>query len=172
MGVSSEEIKKRFFPLASGAYFQHVLDRLSGRGEVETANGKLRKKGHEASLNDEQESIRRRLLSELEAGAWNPPSLPDLCQRLNHADRQIRDVYFYLLDSGEIVRVSEDVVLPVQRLAEIKKRLAERYPPGSAFSVGDFKDLFGISRKFAIPYLEFLDGERITQRVGDQRILK
>jgi selenocysteine-specific elongation factor len=49
--------------------------------------------------------------------------------------------------------------------------LTNSFPSGNTFSVPEFKDLFKISRKYAIPFLEYLDRERVTRRTGDKRVV-
>jgi selenocysteine-specific elongation factor len=67
------------------------------------------------------------------------------------------------------VRVSEDLIFHASALDQLRALLASR--KGARFSVGEFKDWTGVSRKYAIPLLEFLDRERITRREGDSRIV-
>lgn len=171
-GASSEEIKKRFFVRATASFFQFVMEALAQEGLVRIGAGKVGLVGREVKLDDRQQQLRRKILETIADSNWNPPSLAELCRQLPHPEKQVRDLYFFLLEQGELVRITESVVLPANRLEELRLRLKKRFPKGEAFSVADFKDLFGISRKYAIPYLEFLDRNRITQRVGDQRILK
>ncbi len=171
-GASSEEIKKRFFNRATATFFQFVMESLAQEKLLRIAAGKVGLVGREVQLDSAQQEVGAEILKAVSQSGWNPPSLAELCQQLPHPEKQVRDLYFFLLEQGELVRVTESVVLPAGRLEELKQKLQQRFTGGQAFSVADFKDLFGISRKYAIPYLEFLDRNRITQRVGDQRILK
>jgi selenocysteine-specific elongation factor len=57
------------------------------------------------------------------------------------------------------------------RLAELVKEVRARWPPGSRLDVGGFKELTGLTRKFVIPLLEYLDRQRVTRRAGAERFV-
>jgi selenocysteine-specific elongation factor len=73
------------------------------------------------------------------------------------------------LKNHRLVRVSEDLVYHATALDELRSVLRARQ--GQSFSVADFKDWTGVSRKYAIPLLEFLDREKVTRRQGEARIV-
>jgi selenocysteine-specific elongation factor len=79
-----------------------------------------------------------------------------------------------LIDSGVLVRVQGDLFFHRSALDQLIKNLREyaaRHEPERMIDVATFKDLAGISRKYAIPLLEYLDRERITRRAGDRRVI-
>ncbi len=100
-----------------------------------------------------------------------PPTLNELLREVPYEPALVRDVYFFLLQQGELVRVSENIVLSPDRITFLTTQLKESFPSGHTFTVPEFKDLFRISRKYAIPFLEFLDRKRITRRMGDKRVV-
>jgi selenocysteine-specific elongation factor len=71
---------------------------------------------------------------------------------------------------GELRRVG-DALVHAGALDLLKAQVRERWPPGSRVDVGAFKDLTGLSRKFTIPLLEYLDRERVTRRAGNDRLV-
>ena len=78
--------------------------------------------------------------------------------------------YLHILaDRGSIVRISADGAMDAERYRELLGKIRERLGGGGALSVGDFKEMFGFSRKFAVPILEHLDREGFTRRDGDVR---
>ncbi len=84
-----------------------------------------------------------------------------------------RKIFQLLLNSGEIVKVSEDFYFTKQaidRLIQNVKEFAAR-TTDRLIDVAKFKDIAGISRKYAIPLLEYFDRERITRRAGDKRLV-
>ncbi len=171
-GAQREEVKERFLRNASGTYFQHFLESLQMQGLICSKSDKVRLASHRVQLDESQQEIRRGILQLIGDGGLNPPSLDDLLARLAKPSDQVRDVFYYLLDAGELARITDGIVLTSQGLEEMIARLRQRFASGDAFSVADFKDLLGVSRKYAIPYLEYLDRQRITQRQGDRRVLK
>ena len=75
----------------------------------------------------------------------------------------------YLLREGRLVRIKEDIVLHAEVLERFVDALRSQFPRGRQFSVAEFKDWAGVTRKHAIPLLEHLDSLHITRRVGDAR---
>ena len=74
-----------------------------------------------------------------------------------------------LINSGELVRVS-DLVFHRSALDGLRETLRKfKAEHGAKLDVGTFKDLIGVSRKYAIPLLEYLDQQRVTRRAGDAR---
>jgi selenocysteine-specific elongation factor len=69
------------------------------------------------------------------------------------------------------VKISDDLVFHREALAELRRRVAEHKSRSPKMDVAAFKELAGVSRKYAIPLLEWLDRERVTRREGDLRVI-
>lgn len=80
-----------------------------------------------------------------------------------------RSLLQILLRQKRLIRVTDDLVFHATAIQELRGRVMER--KGRRFSVPEFKDWTGVSRKYAIPLLEYLDRERVTRREGDQRVV-
>jgi selenocysteine-specific elongation factor len=77
-----------------------------------------------------------------------------------------------LLRDKSLVRVSPELIFHHRALTGLKEQLAKyKKAKGERISVPGFKDLTGITRKYAIPLLEYLDRERVTRRAGDERVI-
>jgi selenocysteine-specific elongation factor len=76
-----------------------------------------------------------------------------------------------LLRDKVLVKVSEDLVFHRMALEDLRRRMGELKAKSSRIDVGRFKELTGVTRKYAIPLLEYLDRERVTRRVGDERVI-
>jgi selenocysteine-specific elongation factor len=88
--------------------------------------------------------------------------------------QQAKKLFQLLLNSGRIVRVANDMYMHQQAIAELVKKLhgfAEQNGPERLIDVPAFKELAGVSRKYAIPLLEYFDRERVTRRAGDKRLI-
>jgi selenocysteine-specific elongation factor len=68
-----------------------------------------------------------------------------------------------------LTKVSDELVFHRTALDDLRKRVAEHKAKSATIDVATFKELIGVSRKYAIPLLEYLDRERVTKRVGDSR---
>jgi len=71
-----------------------------------------------------------------------------------------------------LVRVTHELIFHRDALAQLRERLASyKKTKGDRISVPVFKDLTGVTRKYAIPLLEYLDRERVTRRAADERVI-
>ena len=171
-GVSREEVKKRFFSTATSTYFQFVIQILEDENRVRSGTTTLSSHGQKVSLGPEQEQMKQEILGSIDRTFPELPSLKELIQSSSHPPAEVKAVFYYLLEAGELIRISERLVATASQIAGLKKELSQRFGRGIPFTVPEFKDIFKISRKYAIPFLEYLDRERVTQRVGDRRILR
>jgi selenocysteine-specific elongation factor len=106
----------------------------------------------------------------LQAG-WHPPSLSEIPALASVDPAETRKICTWMLKEKILVRVAEDILYLRSTIEEMKSRIHERYQPGGRFGVTEFKELFDLTRKHAIPLLEYLDRERFTRRQGNERIL-
>jgi selenocysteine-specific elongation factor len=98
------------------------------------------------------------------------PSVPELALRLNLKEADLRRLVTALQRDQTIVRMgSDDLFIHSDALQELAGRLAPLR--GSLMEVARFKELTGLSRKYAIPLLEYLDRQRITRKQGDHRLV-
>src|SRR6185437_7888227 len=94
---------------------------------------------------------------------------PDVLAKSGIEAGRARSVLQILLKSRRLIRIGEDLIYHSSVIEELRGLLASHR--GARFSVADFKNWTGVSRKYAIPLLEFFDRERITRREGDSRIV-
>jgi selenocysteine-specific elongation factor len=76
-----------------------------------------------------------------------------------------------LLRDRVLVKLADELVFHQSALQELRRLVAQQKARSPKIDVGQFKDLLGVTRKYAIPLLEYLDRERVTRRVGDERII-
>ncbi len=114
-----------------------------------------------AGLTDRQEADLAAAIQQLESAGYNVPKLTEL-----GLDRELLHI---ALREERIVRVSDDLVFLPTQLTAIQAKLGGLSSP---FGVGDFKDLIGVSRKYAVPLLEYFDASGVTRRVGNDRVLR
>ena len=113
-------------------------------------------------------------LAALVAGQFLPPTVQELAKKLALDEASLNDVLFRKARTGEIRRVTDDRFYPrvtLAALANIAAGLAQAAPTAT-FTAAQFRDATGIGRTLAIKVLEFLDGARVTQRVGDSRRIR
>jgi selenocysteine-specific elongation factor len=165
-GLAKEELRSR--ELGDAPAF--LLDALLARTKDIVAEGEIiRLASHRLVLKrDEEEAVARIETLFREAGLAVPSTSEVLAKSGVEAARA-RSLLQVLLRDRRLMRVGEDLVFHATALETLRKMLAAR--KGQRFSVAEFKDWTGVSRKYAIPLLELLDRERVTRREGDARIV-
>ncbi len=172
-GLGREELRERIFAKLSPEIFRAVIAQLSERNEVVAEKDLLRLATHRVALSTDEQAAKDHLAAIYLQAALQPISLEEALQQAapNFGIDAARAQRFaqMLINSGELVRVGE-LVFHQQALADLRATL-QRYKAehGTRIDVGVFKDLTGVSRKYAIPLLEYLDRQRVTRRFGDAR---
>ena len=99
------------------------------------------------------------------------PSATEVLGKLGLDRTRAQKILQILLRERVLLRVTDDLIFHHTALVNLKALLAAQKSKSDRLSVPLFKELTGISRKYAIPLLEFLDRERITRRAGDDRVI-
>jgi selenocysteine-specific elongation factor len=100
------------------------------------------------------------------------PPVKEVLARLAVEARRAEKLLQILLREKILVRVSPELIFHRQAMADLKEKLANhKRAKGERISVPVFKELTGVTRKYAIPLLEYLDRERVTRRAGDERVI-
>jgi len=161
IGISREELRGR----AGGAderVFSHLLGTLEAEGTVRSERDKVRLASHSVRLSPEQQKVVDLIEAEFRAAGAAPPTPEDSESEL-----------FQLLVAGRrLIRVKEGLYFHAEALKQIEEKLVTLLRAKKDIGPADIKDLLGISRKYAIPLLEYFDGQRVTQRVGERRVLR
>jgi len=99
------------------------------------------------------------------------PALQEVLSGLRIDRVRAQKIVSLLLREKQLIKVSEDLVFHRDALENLRRNLVEYKNRSTKIDVAGFKDLTGVSRKYAIPLLEYLDRERVTRRVGDERVI-
>ncbi len=124
---------------------------------------------HKAQFSDNDARVLAKIEGAFRQAGFQPPSPKEA---LNYADtdsKQARALLETLVKRKTLVRISEDLIFHADAIAHLRKWLAAHR--GRRFSVPEFKEWTQISRKYAIPLLEYLDRERVTRRDDDVRVV-
>ena len=171
-GMSREELRSR----AGGAderVFAFLLSALAADGTVKTERDKVRLASHEVRLSPDQQRVVDRLEDDFLRAEAAPPSAEEALGRagLGGGDEE-HELFQVLVQAGKLVRVKESLFFHARALDTIQTKLVALLRERKEIGPADIKDLLGISRKYAIPLLEFFDQRRVTARVGERRILR
>ncbi len=171
-GMHKQELRDRAARRLHPAVFEAALARAAAHGLVEIRGDQVARAGREIKLTPEEQQARARLESLLEQAGLAVPRLSDILPRLPVDASRGMHLVQWLIRQGVLVRISEELVLHRSAIDRLRALLADyRRRHGERISVPAFKDLIGLTRKHAIPLLEYLDREKITRRVGDERII-
>ena len=170
-GMSREELRVRAAN-ADERVFAHVLAALDAEGVVRVDRDKVRLASHELRLTAVQQTAVDRLEREFREAAAAPPSPEEALSRAGLSGDEQHELFQLLLESRKLVRVKESLFFHTAALDAIQDKLVALLRERKEIGPGDIKDLLGISRKYAIPLLEYFDARRVTTRVGERRVLR
>ena len=170
-GLHREEARERLMPRAPAAVFDAAIAPLAGSGKI-SSRERLSLAGHSVSLSSEELRIRDGLARVYLEADLAPPDQTSARATVRGDDRTVDRILALLVRQRTLVKI-DTLLFHAERLEALKEDLRRLKTAGPAvrLDVGTFKERYGVSRKFAIPLLEYLDRERVTRRVGDSRIL-
>jgi selenocysteine-specific elongation factor len=168
-GISSEALHSAVG--SSDSVFNYALDSLFRRKKLDAVDGLVRLSGRNVVMKDEEAESKRVIEQAFASAGLKVPALKDVLAGLTIDQARAQKLVALLLREKAIVRVSEDLVFHHSALAELRKVIVAQKSKSAKIDVGTFKELTGITRKYAIPLLEYLDRERVTKRVGDARVI-
>jgi selenocysteine-specific elongation factor len=166
-----EELRVRVFGTARGAVFERVASELAATGRIRLLPDAVALAGHEVRLSPGEEEARRVLLAAAREGGLAGFAVSSLAAATGADAALLERVARVLVGERLLVRVGEGLLVDQGALETLKQRVRERFSPGSRLEVGAFKELTGLTRKHAIPLLEYLDRERVTRRAGNERLV-
>lgn len=172
-GVPREEARERLFARVHPAVFDAVIERLKQTGAL-TGSDRLALPSHKATVSGADDAVRTAILEAYRSAGLLPPDAAQLAAAANVAAPVIEKVTTLLLREKALVRL-DTLIFHADGLQQLKQdvvALKESAPGGRAtVDVAAFKERYGLSRKYAIPLLEYLDRERVTRRTGDVRLV-
>jgi selenocysteine-specific elongation factor len=168
-GISKGELQERLG--LPSQVFQGVLDDLVRNKKIETAGETVRAAGRGVMMKDEEAESKRTIEQAFAQAGLRVPALKDVLASLSVDKVRAQKIVTLLLRDRVLIKLSDDLVFHRDTLAELRRKLAEQKMKSPKIDVAGFKELTGVTRKYAIPLLEYFDRERVTRRVGDERII-
>ena len=165
-GMPKEELRSRTGIPAE--LFGELLAALAAERTVVERGGEVASATHRPALTSEQESAINAFVAELEVQPFNPPPLADLVRRHQLTPALLQ----YLVADGRVVRLNDDTAFARSAYEDAVQRLRVHLGEHKTLTVAAARDVLGSSRRYVLPLLEWLDSQKITRRVGDDRILR
>ena len=167
----TEELRSKF-PRMADKVFSAVLRDLTAAGELDVTRDKVKLASHAVTLSPDRQALVDALEHTFQEAAFQPPSVEEALAAQSSKPADARALFQVLVDQNRLVRLKGDVFYHKDALDQIERHLRAHLETHREITAGEFRDMLEISRKYAIPLLEHFDGQRITLRTGDKRILR
>jgi len=157
--------------LPSNMLFNALLQTLAAQGKVVVQGESVRLAGRRIQLTPEEQAAKDRISAAFEKAGLAVPSTQEVLAKLRIDRPRAEKLLQILLRENVLCKVTEDLIFHRWALQQLKELLVRRKAQSNRINVAAFKEITGLSRKYAIPLLEYLDRERVTRREGDERII-
>lgn len=166
-GMSKEMLREQLD--LSMEIFAAVIELMISERRIAVANDLLHIPGHSVVMRDDEAQSKKIIEDAFAAAGLKVPALQEVIAGLKIDRARAQKIVTLLLRERSLIKLSEDLVFHRTALEELRRQVVARKAKSSRMDVALFKEMTGVSRKYAIPLLEYLDRERITRRVGDAR---
>jgi selenocysteine-specific elongation factor len=148
-----------------------ALASLVREGKVSISGDLVHLSGRGVAMKDDEAESRRTIEGAFASAGLKVPALKDVLAGLKIDRNRAQKILTLLLRDKTLIKVSDELVFHSTALDELRKSIVSIKQQSPKIDVARFKDLTGVSRKYAIPLLEYLDRERVTKRMGDARLI-
>lgn len=169
-GLSLEAARKSV-GRADSALVEAAIGTLVSTGRAERRGAALALADHAVELSDRDRRTADRMRRDYAEAGLEPPSTDRLATRLEVDPDRVRALQRYLERHGELVKLASDWYADAAALTEARRKVEGRLEREGSADIGTLKEMFGLSRKYLIPLLEYLDRAGVTRREGDRRVL-
>ena len=176
-GLARETLRERHFAHVAPEVFRAVIARLEKDGTVVSEKDVVRASEHGVELSAADTQLSENIAKAYEQAGLEAPMFDQVLAAAGVSVAQRahgRKILQLLIDGGTLVRVQGEMFFhseALEHLKQVLRQYASEHEPERLIDVAKFKDLAGVSRKYAIPLLEYFDSVRITRRAGDKRIV-
>ncbi len=168
-GFSKEELREKLG--LHQAIMEAVLADLAREKKAEVIGELVRLAGRGVELKEDEAKAKAQIEKAFASAGLKVPLMKEVLAALSVDKARAQKLMTLLLRDRVLVKLADELVFHQSALLELRRLLAEQKAKSPKIDVGKFKDLTGVSRKYAIPLLEYLDREHVTRRVGDERII-
>src|SRR5271170_1405553 len=170
-GIPKQELRARA-GRARAELFEAAMGDLLATRALAAAGDLVSQAGREISLSSEETRAKELIEREFESAGLTVPGFASVLAKLPVDAARAQKILQILLREKVLVKISSDLVFHRSTLLKLREMLAKyRKERGARLPIAAFKELTGITRKYAIPLLEHLDREQVTRRAGDERVI-
>ena len=168
-GISREELREKL-DLSPDVY-RGIEDLLVRDMQLVLAGELIHAAGRGVALRDDEAESKKQIEAAFASAGLKVPALKEVLASLPVDKVRAQKIVTLLLRDRVLVKLADDLVFHRDALDALRKLVLAQKAKTPKLNVVAFKDLTGVSRKYAIPLLEYLDRERVTRRVGDERVI-
>lgn len=152
--------------------FEKIVDELIRRKEIVTDGNLLRLASHQIQFSGEEEDIKEKVEGIFIDAGINTPAMNELTAQLSdYPPQSVQQTFYALLNLGRFIRIADDLFIHTQMFDAIVNSLTDYLEKNDIITVAEFRELAQTSRKYAVPFLEYCDGQELTIREGNHRRL-
>ena len=166
-GISKEELRSQVD--ATPEVFEAVAAMLARDKKLEVVGDLVRLPGHGVVMKDEEAESKKKIEDAFSSAGLKVPALHEVIAGLKVDRARAQKIVTLLLRDKVLIKVSDELVFHRSALEALRRQMAAYKSKSAKIDVASFKELTGVTRKYAIPLLEYLDRERVTKRLGDVR---
>ncbi len=166
-----EELRSRLGPDLAPQYFELLLADLIEGGSLETTREGVSLGGRKAQLTPSQKKARGEIERVYREAGCSPPTFSQAEEQFGDT-KAARQMISLMIEEGALTKISPTFAYYRDNLDPAREKIRESFNDSDTLKVGDLKTLLGVSRKHAVPLLEYFDRIGLTTRVGDHRVLK
>jgi selenocysteine-specific elongation factor len=171
-GIAREDLRASLGRRVRAETFRTALANIAAQKKLDVQGELVKRAGSGIELLPEELRAKDEIEKAFASAGLAVPSVKEVLAKLPVDAKRAEKILQILLRDKSLVRVSLELIFHRDALAEMRGKLAGyKKTKGERISVPVFKDLTGITRKYAIPLLEYLDRERVTRRAGDERVI-
>jgi selenocysteine-specific elongation factor len=169
-GISKEHLKSSIKAKANPKLFHKALTDMIKNQTIIEDGPNIRMKDFNASLGNDKDTTMSIYMLLNKAGL-EPPGPSEISEKLGVDMKKLTGILSFMVREGRLFRIKDDIFLTDENEAHLKDKIKAFLKDNSVMNPTDMKMITGVSRKYAIPYMEYLDRIRVTLRVGDNRKL-
>jgi selenocysteine-specific elongation factor len=171
-GIPREELRAAIGRRVKAEVFRAALEELAKQNKLVLQGELVKKPGAEITLTPEEARAKEQIERAFAKAGLAVPSVKEVLGQLKVESRRAEKILQILLREKALVRVSPELIFHQEALGRLSALLQSyKKSKGERIGVPAFKELTGITRKYAIPLLEYLDRQRLTRRIGDERVI-
>ncbi|MDE2321860.1 MAG: selenocysteine-specific translation elongation factor [candidate division NC10 bacterium] len=169
-GLPKEELRSKLRHVGP-VLFARLLQGLVETQRIAIDREKVRHFLHRPTLSASEQAIKDRLAAIYQKAGLQPPDLESALTQAGADSKTGITIFRRLADEATVVKIKDNLYLHHDHYRRAKEMLLNHFTLHAAITVQQFKELLGVSRKFAIPFLEHFDSARLTRRHNDERVL-